>query len=265
LTSASKFRFSVYAQNPSPNGFQEEPILRFIDADGESMDFRYYRNGSPNPLWNDARGTWISSTIPIKSTAQPATGWRGTAKGTPDWSRMRTVEIHADTWDAGFTLWFDAVGFNLPLLSGDYNGNQTVDAADYVLWRKTLGSNSDLRADGNANGTVDQPDLNVWRANFAATLSTVDQGESAIAAAVMEDAVPLAVNSRGPTARRPLQTTLDAIHRDESLLAWLATRDVAPGFSKGDDDQPVRNPDARAAMNSADVDAALELLALGGL
>jgi hypothetical protein len=27
---------------------------------------------------------------------------------------MTTVEIHADTWDAGFTLWFDRMGFNLP-------------------------------------------------------------------------------------------------------------------------------------------------------
>jgi hypothetical protein len=34
-------------------------------------------------------------------------------------------------------------GFNLyenPALPGDYNGDGTVDAADYVVWRKTLGT-----------------------------------------------------------------------------------------------------------------------------
>jgi hypothetical protein len=114
LTDASQFQFDVYAENPSPFDFQQEPIVRFIDEDGDAVEFRYWQNNSPYPLWNNAIGTWRSQVIFIKSTAQPATGWRGTAFGTPDWSRMRTVEIHADTWDAGFTLWFDRMGFNLP-------------------------------------------------------------------------------------------------------------------------------------------------------
>jgi hypothetical protein len=130
LTEADEFYLDVYAQNPSPSGFQEPPIIRFIDADGDWMEFRYFRTGDTYPLWSDARGQWISETIPIKSTAQPATGWRGAANGTPDWTRMRTVEIHADTWDHGFTLWFDRVGFNLPVVEGDFDGDLTVDAAD---------------------------------------------------------------------------------------------------------------------------------------
>jgi hypothetical protein len=49
---------------------------------------------------------------------------------------------------------------------GDYNANGAVEAADYTLWRKTLGSATDLRADGNRNGVVDQADYELWRANF---------------------------------------------------------------------------------------------------
>jgi hypothetical protein len=113
LTDASDFHFDVYAENPSAFDFQQEPIVRFIDADGDAMEFRYYLSNSPYPLWNNAIGGWLSQTISIKSLAQPATGWRGAAIGTPDWTRMSTVEIHADTWDFGFTLWFDRVGFNL--------------------------------------------------------------------------------------------------------------------------------------------------------
>ena len=136
LTAADQFYFSVRAQNPSPFGFQAEPVVRFIDLDGNVMEFHYYHNGSPYPLWNDALGTWLSQSIPIKSTAQPATGWRGTAIGTPDWSRMRTVEIHADTWDSGFTLWFDRVGFNLP--AGDFNLDARLDAADVPAMLRAL-------------------------------------------------------------------------------------------------------------------------------
>jgi glucose/arabinose dehydrogenase len=51
-------------------------------------------------------------------------------------------------------------------LSGDYNANGVVDAADYIIWRDTLGSMSQLAADGDHSGTVDNADFEVWRQNF---------------------------------------------------------------------------------------------------
>ena len=45
----------------------------------------------------------------------------------------------------------------LPALPGDYNHNNVVDAADYVVWRDGLGA------------TYTQNDYNVWRANFGRT------------------------------------------------------------------------------------------------
>jgi beta-glucanase (GH16 family) len=54
-------------------------------------------------------------------------------------------------------------------LSGDYNGDQQVDAADYVVWRKSVGqSGIDLPADGSGNGTVDDADYLMWVKNFGA-------------------------------------------------------------------------------------------------
>jgi hypothetical protein len=41
-----------------------------------------------------------------------------------------------------------------------------VDAADYAVWRQTLDSTIDLRADGNGNGVIDLADYNVWRSTF---------------------------------------------------------------------------------------------------
>jgi hypothetical protein len=52
-------------------------------------------------------------------------------------------------------------------LTGDYNFNGTVDAADYVVWRKTLGqTGSGLAADGDGDGMIDTGDYDLWRTNF---------------------------------------------------------------------------------------------------
>ncbi len=45
---------------------------------------------------------------------------------------------------------------------GDYDGNGTVDHADYDVWRAAFGTNN-LVADGNGNGLVDAADYTVWR------------------------------------------------------------------------------------------------------
>jgi hypothetical protein len=54
-----------------------------------------------------------------------------------------------------------------PIAPGDYNHNGTVDAADYAVWRDTLGeSGMNLPADGNGNHQIDVADYEIWRANF---------------------------------------------------------------------------------------------------
>lgn len=51
-------------------------------------------------------------------------------------------------------------------IPGDYNGDNKVDAADYTIWRDTLNSSTDLRADGDHNGAVDASDYGVWKMHF---------------------------------------------------------------------------------------------------
>ncbi len=72
------------------------------------------------------------------------------------------------------------------VLVGDYNRNGVVDAADYVVWRKTLGQNvpGGSGADGDNNGIIEQNDYSVWGANFG----TQSGLASATAAAVPEPA-----------------------------------------------------------------------------
>jgi fibronectin-binding autotransporter adhesin len=54
-------------------------------------------------------------------------------------------------------------------VQGDYNQNGTVDAADYVLWRKSVGPGSLQNEGGISPGVVDGEDYNFWRSRFGAT------------------------------------------------------------------------------------------------
>lgn len=66
---------------------------------------------------------------------------------------------------------------------GDYNRNGTVDAADYSVWRETLGTGVSIYsgADGNGNGTIDIGDYTVWNAHFG-LVSAPGSGLGTIAA-----------------------------------------------------------------------------------
>ncbi|MGI9457616.1 MAG: hypothetical protein ACR2NU_13715 [Aeoliella sp.] len=96
--------------------------------------------------------------------------------------------------DADF--YFAWVDFENPLspvktvIPGDYNDDGMVDAADYVVFRDTLGSTTDLRADGTGpggvpDGVVDELDYDFWVTNFGNTASS---SVSAVNTAVPEPA-----------------------------------------------------------------------------
>jgi T5SS/PEP-CTERM-associated repeat protein len=77
----------------------------------------------------------------------------------------------------------------LQIVGGDYNGDDTVDAADYTVWRDTLGSDQYLNADGSGNGVIDEDDYAIWKANFGVTgWSSASGAAEAASAAVPEPA-----------------------------------------------------------------------------
>jgi hypothetical protein len=122
-------------------------------------------------------------------------------------------------------------------LAGDYNYSGIVDAADFVLWRKTLGSTNDLRANGDGDADVDQDDYAVWRANFGA-VATLPLAASAV---ILQPTGSGDDSVTYPRPRQSFDTTASTISRrsealsvvrkrmdtaptvnDEALLAWLA-------------------------------------------
>jgi len=74
------------------------------------------------------------------------------------------------------------------VLQGDYNRDNRVDAADYVVWRRTCNQTvpNGESADGNYDGVINALDYNIWRLNFgtsagAATSSNLAQVPESIA------------------------------------------------------------------------------------
>jgi arabinogalactan endo-1,4-beta-galactosidase len=57
-----------------------------------------------------------------------------------------------------------------PILAGDYNGDNVVDAADYTVWRNNLGTNNVLPNDGSP-GEVDESDYVEWKNHFGSSLT----------------------------------------------------------------------------------------------
>jgi hypothetical protein len=75
---------------------------------------------------------------------------------------------------SGMGRGFSVDGFSVrligtvPVQPGDYNNNGLVDAADYIVWRKTQGNSITpfAGADGDGDGIVNAGDYSEWRDNF---------------------------------------------------------------------------------------------------
>jgi predicted outer membrane repeat protein len=130
-------------------------------------------------------------------------------------------------------------------LPGDFNYSGVVDAADCIVWRKTLGSIDDLRADGDVDGDIDQDDYAVWRANFGAVAAS----PPAASAVALQHPGSDVESGTDPQTRMSFDTPARTISRrseslpvapqrtdeasasnDEALLAWLAGKTDGVGL-----------------------------------
>ncbi len=74
-------------------------------------------------------------------------------------------------------------------IRGDFNRDGIVNAADYTVWRNSLGQEitSGTGADGNVDGMVDEADYEVWKSHFGDVwLDGFGEQESFFAAAAPE-------------------------------------------------------------------------------
>ncbi|MEX2091931.1 MAG: LamG-like jellyroll fold domain-containing protein, partial [Pirellulales bacterium] len=109
------------------------------------------------------------------------------------------VSPSAPSFPAGLTA---AAGDSVGIV-GDYNQDGIVDAADYTVWRNSMGQEVSAYhgADGNGSGDVDAGDYQVWKSNFGSTAESfaVNLNWSAVAGATGYN-VKRSLSSGGPYA-----------------------------------------------------------------
>ena len=119
--------------------------------------------------------TLLGGFNPLAISYDPATHTvRGSINGVPTATISYTAAgISAVGFEGQWTVnnFIVQTGAILPFPMGDYNQNGVVDAADYTVWRDTLGQvGAGLAADGNGSGSIDAGDYDIWQANFAHTV-----------------------------------------------------------------------------------------------
>jgi hypothetical protein len=141
---------------------------------------------------------------------------------------------------------------------GDYNRNGFVSAADYTIWRNTLGTaiNPFDGADGDGDGAVDPDDYGVWRNHFGQGLTetlggsgSIVENVSASAFAIQTPALP-EVAPHAANRRIALPASTNAA-RDAALVAWLAARPRDAVVAEWPDDSP-REYSGRDGVNTMD-------------
>ena len=159
---------NVRFRTTNPNGsFQNgSPWIRLLDSENNYYQYQWYSGSTPTDKLNESLGVWKTYAIPLNAPAPPTTGWARTVSGTPSLSNIQYIEIHADTWGGGFTMWVDGLGFSpQPHCHGDGNYDSYSDVEDFALFQKCY-SGSGVCAvagcepfDWNGDCDVDAADL----------------------------------------------------------------------------------------------------------
>lgn len=138
----------AYAEPIQTGSFEELAGLTLV---GEAEGFGY--------------GTFNNPPV-LKLLANARSFTVHTGDGSGNFHSYFNASFDSYSWTTLNQIIVDTVVDTVVGLPGDYNGDMKVDAADYTIWRDTLNSTTDLRADGDHSGTVDEGDYGIWKLHF---------------------------------------------------------------------------------------------------
>jgi parallel beta-helix repeat protein len=185
LLNQHSYRGAISIDADSLPGFTSDHnvvISRFTTDDGDSiLDLQEWRNATGNDMHSIVGA---AAELFINPAADGSGDYRLlTSAGAIDTGTNQSAPI-ADLdglpRPVGGQVDIGAYEWRPATLAGDYNGDGTVDAADYVVWRKRDGT---------------PPGYNQWRNNFGRIAGNGSAGASPFATAVPEPAGVLIVLS----------------------------------------------------------------------
>jgi PEP-CTERM motif-containing protein len=146
------------------------PNLAGFDVDG--LHFCVIEATSGRHIWN------YSGNLPPLQTTSFTVPLGEMQVGVDYVYRVGLVDVEGSDVEENVSLAYSQpFRFTALTTNGDFNLDGSVDAADYVVWRK------------NASGIYSQTDFNIWRANFGASLGP-GSGAALPSAAPLSAAVP---------------------------------------------------------------------------
>lgn len=156
------------------------PVYEYLHPAGQSSRSVtggvVYRGPDPTLRGMYFFADFVSDEVWIFDPADPdGTVTNINALLTPDVGTIRNVAAFGEDADGNIYL-VDLSGevFRIDAainLAGDYNGDGTVNEADFQLWQTNFGEAGVQAADGNADGVVNEADYTVWRDNFGRSLA----------------------------------------------------------------------------------------------
>ena len=182
----------------TPGGGTVPVSLTFFDQlptpGNDDRSLRKWSYGSENVnfhLWEGSPGTLSAGEfagIKLTIDGQPHFGWIRIAianenhpPGPPNARNGNPYKVTAIDWA------YEMIP-NTPILAGDigsivgptgdYNGDGVVDAADYTVWRNTLGNTVPIGtgADGDQSGEIDAGDYTFWKSRYGNFVPGVGSG-----------------------------------------------------------------------------------------
>jgi hypothetical protein len=156
--------YLVFSQNSiNPNDFTGGITLTINNLTiGAPYKFQWWTNDS-RPF---ATGPIIATTAPSSVALNP-----NTTNSAGGLGQFATGTFVADSTSQVivFTTGGNANGQNAFQLrggNGNFNGDNIIDAADFTVWRDTLGSTTNFAADGNEDQVIDINDYLIWKSTF---------------------------------------------------------------------------------------------------
>lgn len=267
----------------------EDGVTPLFGADGlitagESLSFEIFVNGIGASLnaWIDfnADGDWtdpgehifidvdVNPGLMTTGNANPSlslpivTAPANTASGVPLAARFRLGSSGLSFVGPSDTGEVEDYLFNGPdvdpggALAGDYDGNGTVEQADYDVWRAAFGNTgAALAADGNGDGIVNIADYTIWRDNLGATnAGNGGSGGGASAAFVEEEnSVPSPVFSLDDWYAAARVDTGVGSYNLDSVLASLGLQQSTATLGSGSNTEEVTVIQTVAGVSPADL------------